>query len=90
MKVVRSTFVDNVSHRPAASTEFGAIRVSENGYLADGFQVGGLKCLPVDRVVVVILPVDKEVVGARPRAVHGEVYAVADAAIFRILNARLG
>ncbi len=76
MKVVCAALVDYVGDRATTATEFRAVRVGEYSYFSNRFLVCLEECLALDTVVIVVLAVDEEVVGARTRAIDGETDAV--------------
>src|SRR6267154_2316822 len=76
MKFVCAALVDDVGDRATTATEFRAVRVGEYGYFSNRFLVCLEECLALNTVVVIILAVDKKIVGARTRAIDGETDAI--------------
>src|SRR5712672_549135 len=76
MKFVCAALIDDVGDRATTAAEFRAVRVGEYGYLSNRFLVCLEECLTLNTVVVIILAVDKEVVGTRTCAIDGETDAV--------------
>src|SRR5579864_4948703 len=88
MKVVSPTFIDHVGNGSSPAAKLRPVGIGQNRHFADSFQVGGLKRLAIDRVIVVVLPVDQEIVLPWPRPVHREINSIAYATGSRVLYAR--
>src|SRR5947209_6740058 len=88
---VRAAPEDLICNRTSTSPEFSAVGILKDRDFADGFVVDRLRCLAGDIRVVVVLPVEKEIVGPWPRSVHREPYTVRQAVSRRhVLHAGLG
>src|SRR5690242_1149994 len=89
MERVRSALIDHIRYRASAASVLGSIAVRQNRHLSHGLQVRGLERLTRDRIVVVVLSVDQEVVRAGTIAVYRAIETVADPAAVAVLDSRL-
>src|SRR5438045_5011099 len=76
MKIVRSTLRNDVCNRPATAAIFGTVGVCQNRHFAVGGAVVWLKGLPCNRIIVVILTIDQEVVRAWTRSIYDELRSI--------------
>src|SRR5215472_4804222 len=90
MELVGAALADQVSYRTAATAKFGGVRVCQDGHFLNCLKVVRLKGLALNRIIVIVLSVQQEVVGARTRAVHGEAHSVAEAVRPHIQHSGLG
>src|SRR5262249_10589698 len=90
MPGIRAAAKNLISDGSAAPAEFSAVGVLKDSNFADSLMVYRLCGLAGDVRVIVVLPIEEEIVGARASSVDGEADAIREAVPRRhILNARL-
>src|SRR5215510_8612312 len=89
MKLICTSFCDDVRDRSAAATKLGRVCIRQNNDLLHRVEVIRLEGLSLNGIVVIVLPVKEEVIAARTRSVHRKSGAVAQVIASDINDTRL-
>src|SRR6266704_4112270 len=76
MECVRATPGNHIRYRATSATEFRAVGVRENRDFAVSFLIVGLKCLTSNRIIIIILTIDQEIVPPRARSIHAKLQPI--------------
>src|SRR5580693_5367414 len=85
MEIVAAGLADLVGYRSSSAAILGAVGICENNDFLNGLKVCSLKGLAADGIVVVILAVDEEVIGARPASIHRKIDSVTESHLIGIV-----
>src|SRR4051794_30159679 len=90
MELIGAAFANDIRDRSASTTKLSRICVGENYHFLHGVHIVGLQCLSLDRVVVIVLAIQKKIISARTRAVHGKSRTVAYVVAANVDDSGLG